>query len=81
MEFLWMWHIYGMPYLNAPLVSLTFMGNKLGKGLYAADAARWLMLHATIRQYMTMQYIVKLVMCLVLSVGTMRITRGMKNLK
>ena len=32
MEFLWMRHIYGMPYLNAPLVSLTFMGDKLGGG-------------------------------------------------
>ena len=81
MEFLWMWHIYGMPYLNAPLVSLTFMGNKLGRGLYSAGAARWLLLHVTICQYMIMQYIAKLVICLVLSVGTMRITRGMKNLK
>ena len=81
MEFLWMRHIYGMPYLNAPLVSLTFMGDKLGRGLYSAGVARWLMLHVTIRQYMIMQYIVKLVICLVLSVGTMRITRGMKNLK
>ena len=81
MEFLWMRHIYGMPYLNAPLVSLTFMGDKLGRGLYSAGAARWLMLHVTIRQYMIMQYIAKLVICLVLSVGIMRITRGMKNLK
>lgn len=81
MEFLWMRHIYGMPYLNAPLVSLTFMGNKLGRGLYSAGVARWLLLHVTICQYMIMQYIAKLVICLVLSVGTMRITRGMKNLK
>ena len=30
MEFLWMRHIYGIPYMNAPVVSLTFMGNNLG---------------------------------------------------
>ena len=32
MELIWLRNIYGMPYLNAPVVSLTFMGNVLESG-------------------------------------------------
>ena len=81
MEFLWMRHIYGIPYMNAPVVSLTFMGNKLGMGLYASGILKWMLLHMTIWQYMLMQFIMRLVICLILSVGIMKITRSIKNIK
>ena len=81
MEFLWMRHIYGIPYMNAPVVSLTFKGNKLGMGLYASGILKWMLLHMTIWQYMLMQFIMRLVICLILSVGIMKITRSIKNIK
>ena len=74
-------HVYGMPYLNAPVASLTFIGNKLGTGLYASGIVRWMLLHMRIGQYMLMQFIMKLVICLVLSVGMMKVTRSIRYYK
>lgn len=81
MEFLWMRHVYGMPYLNAPVASLTFIGNKLGTGLYASGIVKWMLLHMRIGQYMLMQFIMKLVICLALSVGMMKVTRSIRYYK
>lgn len=46
MELIWMRNIYGMPYLNAPVVSLTFMGNVLESGAGSIGAIKSLILHA-----------------------------------
>ena len=50
-------------------------------GLYASGILKWMLLHMTIWQYMLMQFIMRLVICLILSVGIMKITRSIKNIK
>ena len=56
-------HTYGMPYIDAPLISLSFM--KVGKMLR----------YITIKQYMIMQLGVYILYSLLVSIETMAVSR------
>ncbi|MFQ8901730.1 MAG: ABC transporter ATP-binding protein [Lachnospira eligens] len=69
MELIWLRNIYGMPYLNAPVVSLTFMGNVLESGVGSIGAIKSLILHASVGQFMIVRYVSELVAELIIIFG------------
>lgn len=78
-EFIYMRRTYGMPYLNAPLISLTFIGDKLESGTYMNKIVHNFMLNVTIGQFMLAQFIIKLIIVVIIMAVMMwggRITRG-----
>ena len=78
-EFICMRRTYGMPYLNAPLISLTFIGDKLESGTYMNKIVHNFMLNVTIGQFMLAQFIIKLIIVVIIMAVMMwggRITRG-----
>ena len=78
-EFICMRRTCGMPYLNAPLISLTFIGDKLESGTYMNKIVHNFMLNVTIGQFMLAQFIIKLIIVVIIMVVMMwggRITRG-----
>lgn len=78
-EFVWMRNTYGMPYMNAPLISLTFIGNMLGSGIYNTGIVKSIMLNVDIGQFMIIQFLIKLVIWLIIMLSVLGIARRMKG--
>ena len=48
--------LYGMPYINAPVLSLSFIYEKIGQGLYKINIFKNLLINLNIRQYIFIHY-------------------------
>ena len=48
--------LYGMPYINAPVLSLSFIYEKIGKGIYKINIFKNLLINLNIRQYIFIHY-------------------------
>lgn len=77
MKLIWMRSIYGMPYLNAPVVSLTFMGNVIENGVGSIRVIKSLILHASIGQFMIVRYMAELVGGLIIMLVMMKIGKSL----
>lgn len=77
MELIWLRNIYGMPYLNAPIVSLTFMGNVLGNGAGSIGIIKSLILHASVGQFMVVRYMTELVCEFVIMLVMMKVGKSL----
>ena len=70
---------YGMPFINAPVISLTFVGNKLATGVYMNGLVYNFILNATIRQLMLVEFFIRLIIAIIIMIAMMwvgRITKG-----
>ena len=77
MESIWLRNIYGMPYLNAPVVSLTFMGNVLGNRIGSIGVIKSLILHTSVGQFMIVRYMTELVCELVIMLVMMKVGKSL----
>ena len=77
MELIWLRNIYGMPYLNAPVVSLTFMGNVLESGAGSIGVIKSLILHASAGQFMIVRYVSELMAELIIMLVMMKVGKSL----
>ena len=77
MELIWLRNIYGMPYLNAPVVSLTFMGNVLESGAGSIGVIKSLILHASVGQFMIVRYMAELAAELIIMLVMMKVGKSL----
>ena len=78
-EYILMKKTYGMPFINAPVISLTFVGNKLATGVYMNGLVYNFILNATIRQLMLVEFFIRLIIAIIIMIAMMwvgRITKG-----
>ena len=66
-----------MPYLNAPVVSLTFMGNVIENGVGSIRVIKSLILHASIGQFMIVRYMAELVGGLIIMLVMMKVGKSL----
>ena len=77
MELIWLKNIYGMPYLNAPVVSLTFMGNVLGNRIGSIGVIKSLILHTSVGQFMIVRYMAELAAELIIMLVMMKVGKSL----
>ncbi len=78
-DLIFMWKYYGMPYLDAPLCSLTFVGDMLGKGIYKLSLAQYIVKNISIWGFLCLGLAVRLLLVLAVMASAMVISNVIKK--
>ena len=68
-----------MPYLDAPLCSLTFVGDMLGKGIYKLSLAQYIVKNISIWGFLCLGLAVRLLLVLAVMASAMVISNVIKK--
>lgn len=78
-EYIYLYKIYGMPYLQAPALSLQSINDKLGQGIYSFKIVRNIIVSVSIGEYILLRSAIELlIVCIGLNVSAL-ISYSMKG--